>query len=129
MDDDYLASRVQSRSSIKKEGDHLGHGILRGATGLGMGVAKGVTGVVMSPMQEAGRDGIKGFVKGVGKGAIGAVVKPTVGLVDLAEELSTGLKNSASLIGAADGPLRRGPSAILPPPFLSIWIIPIGAKK
>ena len=44
----------------------------------------------MSPMQEATRDGFKGFVKGMGKGVIGAVVKPVAGVVDMAEELSTG---------------------------------------
>ena len=44
MDDDYLASRVQSRTTKQKaSGDNLGQGMLRGASGLGLGVAKGMS--------------------------------------------------------------------------------------
>jgi hypothetical protein len=34
-------------------------------------------------------------MRGMGKGLIGAVVKPTAGVLDLATDISTGIKHSA----------------------------------
>ena len=39
-------------------------------------------------------------MKGVGKGLLGAVVKPTAGVLDLATDLSTGIKATATQAGA-----------------------------
>eukprot|EP01048_Picozoa_sp_COSAG05_P012808 COSAG05_NODE_1312_length_5217_cov_2.233685_6_plen_333_part_00 len=61
---------------------------------------------VTSPMIEMNRQGgTRGMIAGVAKGIAGTVVKPTVGLLDLAEGVSTGLSNSASVfeVGEAAG--------------------------
>jgi vacuolar protein sorting-associated protein 13A/C len=43
----------------------------------------GVKGVVKKPVQGAKHDGTKGFFKGLGKGFLGLVGRPTSGIVDL----------------------------------------------
>lgn len=51
---------------------------------LTQGVFDGVTGVVTQPISGARNDGVGGFFKGLGKGAVGLVARPTAGLVDFA---------------------------------------------
>lgn len=48
------------------------------------GFVDGVTGVVTKPIDEAKKSGITGFFKGIGKGAVGLIARPTVGIVDFA---------------------------------------------
>lgn len=43
-----------------------------------------MTGVVTQPISGARNDGVGGFFKGLGKGAVGLVARPTAGLVDFA---------------------------------------------
>lgn len=44
----------------------------------------GVTGVVTKPVTGAREEGVEGFFKGLGKGAIGLLARPTAGVVDFA---------------------------------------------
>lgn len=44
----------------------------------------GVTGVFTKPISGAREEGTFGFFKGVGKGAVGLVARPTAGVVDFA---------------------------------------------
>ena len=46
------------------------------------GFYDGVTGVVMKPIKGAQEDGVEGFFKGLGKGAVGLFVRPVTGIVD-----------------------------------------------
>lgn len=48
------------------------------------GVVDGVTGVFTKPISGAKQQGIEGFFKGLGKGAVGLVTRPTAGVVDFA---------------------------------------------
>jgi hypothetical protein len=50
---------------------------------LGLGFFDGVTGLVKLPIQGAKDDGAKGFIKGVGRGVAGIVVKPSAGIYAL----------------------------------------------
>lgn len=43
-----------------------------------------MTGVVTKPVAGARDEGVEGFFKGLGKGAIGLVARPTAGVVDFA---------------------------------------------
>jgi vacuolar protein sorting-associated protein 13A/C len=43
-----------------------------------------VTGVVTKPISGAKKGGASGFVKGLGKGFLGLVTRPTGGIVDFA---------------------------------------------
>ena len=46
---------------------------------LGYGLFDGITGLVTQPIDGAKKEGIAGFVKGVGKGIGGIVLKPNAG--------------------------------------------------
>jgi hypothetical protein len=50
---------------------------------LGLGFFDGVTGLVKQSIQGAKDDGAKGFIKGVGRGVAGIVVKPAAGIYAL----------------------------------------------
>lgn len=44
----------------------------------------GVSGVIMKPISGAKQEGVEGFFKGVGKGVMGLVTRPTAGVIDFA---------------------------------------------
>ena len=48
---------------------------------------QGVAGVVLEPMRGAESGGAGGFVRGVGKGLAGLVVKPVAGVLDFAAQV------------------------------------------
>lgn len=61
---------------------------------LAQGFIDGVTGVVKAPMRGAARSGLEGFAKGLGKGLLGLLVKPMIGISDAATDVFIGLKSS-----------------------------------
>lgn len=48
------------------------------------GVVDGVTGVFTKPIEGAREQGVEGFFRGLGRGAVGLVARPTAGVVDFA---------------------------------------------
>jgi vacuolar protein sorting-associated protein 13A/C len=77
FDDEY----IEERQRLQRK-----RGFMIGVYSLGAGFVQGITGVMMAPIRGAQRDGIVGFVKGVGKGALGVVVKPVIGVLDFASQ-------------------------------------------
>ena len=79
----FKRKRLQILDSADSRG-HLKVGVLR----LGQGILNGVVGVVQQPLQGAysEENSVKGFVKGVGKGLIGAAIKPLTGAADFASQ-------------------------------------------
>eukprot|EP00979_Chaetoceros_neogracilis_P008148 scaffold1801_cov253-Chaetoceros_neogracile.AAC.5 len=69
-------------------------GVESGAGKLIRGLAEGVIGVVRAPMRGAEKRGVEGFAKGVGKGLLGLIVKPVIGISDAATDLMVGVKGS-----------------------------------
>lgn len=59
-------------------------------------VYSGVKGTVVMPFKGAREEGVKGFVKGAGKGTIGLVLKPISGLIDVVSVSSEGIRNHVS---------------------------------
>lgn len=57
---------------------------VQGGKNITGGIASGVSGIFTAPVTGAKREGMGGFFKGVGKGLVGAVVKPVVGVTDAA---------------------------------------------
>ena len=45
---------------------------------------EGVGGVFTKPISGAKQEGVEGFFKGVGKGVVGLVTRPTAGVIDFA---------------------------------------------
>ena len=55
----------------------------------------GVSGVVLKPISGAKQKGVEGFFKGVGKGVVGLVTRPTAGVIDFASGLFGAVKRYA----------------------------------
>ncbi len=98
-------------------------GVESGAVKLVRGVWDGVTGVVRAPLRGAERHGMEGFAKGVGKGLLGLLVKPMIGLSDAATDVMIGVQGSVEgkkLRGSRHAQVRPrrpmyGPDRILRP--------------
>lgn len=80
-------------------------GVESGAVKLMRGVWDGVSGVVRAPLRGAERHGVEGFAKGVGKGLLGLLVKPMIGLSDAATDVMIGVQGS---VEGKKGSLRGG---------------------
>lgn len=52
----------------------------------------GVCGVLVRPLQGAQKGGAGGFMKGLGRGAVGLVIRPVGGVVDFTSGLLTSVK-------------------------------------
>lgn len=59
------------------------------------GFVSGITGIVTKPIKGAQKEGAAGFFKGVGKGLVGAVARPTGGIIDMASSTFQGIKRAA----------------------------------
>ncbi|KAF7791866.1 hypothetical protein EIP86_002890 [Pleurotus ostreatoroseus] len=99
---------------------HAIYGVTAGAEAFATSVASGLEGVVVSvkiviavhahthmtqvkPIEGAESEGAKGFFKGIGKGLVGVVTKPVIGVFDLASNLSEGIRNTTTVF---DNPAR-----------------------
>ena len=71
---------------------------LRPIADLVLGVTLGVSGVVMSPYRGARKNGVKGFVKGTGRGVAGLVTKPIVGVLDMMTHGSQSIHDIAKTV-------------------------------
>uniref|UniRef100_A0A673CPI7 Vacuolar protein sorting 13 homolog A n=1 Tax=Sphaeramia orbicularis TaxID=375764 RepID=A0A673CPI7_9TELE len=92
MDEEYQQKR---RETMNKQPSSLREGLARGGKGLVSGFVSGITGIVTKPIKGAQKEGAAGFFKGVGKGLVGAVARPTGGIIDMASSTFQGIKRAA----------------------------------
>uniref|UniRef100_A0A668ANF6 Vacuolar protein sorting 13 homolog A n=1 Tax=Myripristis murdjan TaxID=586833 RepID=A0A668ANF6_9TELE len=92
MDEEYQQRR---REAMNKQPSSLREGLTRGGKGLVSGFVSGITGIVTKPIKGAQKEGAAGFFKGVGKGLVGAVARPTGGIIDMASSTFQGIKRAA----------------------------------
>jgi len=52
---------------------------------------------VTQPVKGAMQEGVGGFFKGLGRGVVGVVAKPTVGAIDFVTRTTEGIKNTTTL--------------------------------
>lgn len=52
----------------------------------------GATDIVVKPITGASSEGFEGFLKGLGRGTVSILVKPTLGVVDLAKYTMEGVR-------------------------------------
>lgn len=97
------AQRRDKAASLRADGGNVTvvDGLESGVVKLLRGVVEGVSGVVRAPMRGAEKRGVEGFAKGIGKGLLGLLVKPVIGLSDAATDVMIGVKGSIE--GAAEG--------------------------
>ncbi|KAF0982041.1 hypothetical protein FDP41_011902 [Naegleria fowleri] len=93
LDEDYQTKRKEA-NHLSKRPKHIGEGLVSGAQSLSMGLLEAGTGLFVKPIEGASKEGISGFLKGVGKGIIGMPVKPITGVLDFVYKTSEGLKNT-----------------------------------
>jgi hypothetical protein len=103
FDERFMREREERRAANQPV--HAGRGVLLGGLSVARGIAQGITGVITEPVRGAREGGVGGFFQGLGRGVVGVVVKPVVGVVDMASDLTAGVKNSTSI--QAPRPLPR----------------------
>lgn len=92
FDRDYAATRSAIYGGTHRSSKNLGQGLARGAKSLGHGISSGFTGLFRDPIRGAVANGPAGFLRGIGKGVVGGVLKPLTGALDMIAEPSIGLR-------------------------------------
>ena len=82
LDKEYQDQRRMSKSRNRPK--HALYGVTAGGNAFASSMASGIGGLARHPLQGAEKEGLPGFVKGVGKGFLGLATKPAIGAFDLA---------------------------------------------
>lgn len=82
---------LEMSSGTNSTGEHLKAGL----KGFGFGLLGGVTSIVKHTYAGAQNDGIQGFISGLGKGIVGTVTKPVIGVLDLASETANAVRETS----------------------------------
>ncbi|KIY71623.1 vacuolar protein sorting-associated protein 13 [Cylindrobasidium torrendii FP15055 ss-10] len=110
FDSEYQAKRRLNQRRNKPR--HAIYGVAAGGEALANSVASAMEGVVMKPIEGAESGGAFGFFKGVGKGMLGAVTKPVIGVFDLASNVSEGIRNTTTVFDRAERDRVRSPRLV-----------------
>ncbi|KAJ3800717.1 vacuolar protein sorting-associated protein 13 [Lentinula aff. detonsa] len=110
FDSEYQARRRMTQRRNKPK--HAIYGVTAGGEALASSVASAMEGVLMKPLEGAESEGAVGFFKGMGKGLVGAVTKPVVGVFDLASNVSEGIRNTTTVFDSPDRDRVRLPRLV-----------------
>ncbi|KAI8363865.1 hypothetical protein EDC96DRAFT_608831 [Choanephora cucurbitarum] len=88
---------------------HAIYGVTQGVGYFGTSVASGFAGLVKRPIEGAESGGVTGFVGGVGKGLVGAFTKPVVGFLDMASNITAGIRETTTVFEGGDLKRERLP--------------------
>ncbi|XP_071874811.1 vacuolar protein sorting 13D isoform X1 [Bombus fervidus] len=117
MDERHEEARQRIRANTAGSSDHL----VAGLKGFGFGLLGGVTSIFKQTYDGATNEGFPGFFAGFGKGVVGTITKPVVGVLDLATETATAVRETSRsahrTIPKRDRPPRvaSGSAGLLPP--------------
>ncbi|ORX96417.1 hypothetical protein K493DRAFT_329607 [Basidiobolus meristosporus CBS 931.73] len=95
LDQAFQDKRRMTRTRNKPR--HAFNGVTRGASSLATSFASGISGLVTQPIAGAEKGGLGGFFRGIGKGLVGVVTKPVVGVFDMANNVTEGIRNTTIL--------------------------------
>lgn len=95
LDKQFQDRRRMSRSRNRPK--HALYGVTAGANSFVSSLASGVGGLARKPLEGAEREGALGFFKGLGKGVVGVVTKPAIGVFDLASNVTEGIRNTTTV--------------------------------
>ncbi|KPM34288.1 Vacuolar protein sorting-associated protein 13 [Neonectria ditissima] len=110
-----LDKQFQDRRRITRARNrpkHALYGVAAGANSLLTSVASGVGGLARKPLEGAEQEGALGFFKGVGKGVLGLATKPAVGVLDMASNVSEGIRNTTTVFDGQELDRTRFPRFI-----------------
>jgi Vacuolar-sorting-associated 13 protein C-terminal/Autophagy-related protein C terminal domain len=94
LDRRYALKRDHGAHLRTQDDINVALGIGSGAQKLARGFLDGVSGVVKAPLRGAEKRGLEGFAKGVGKGLLGLLVKPIIGISDGFTDVMIGVKGT-----------------------------------
>lgn len=100
-----LDKQFQDRRRITRARNrpkHALYGVTAGANSFLTSVASGVGGLARKPLEGAEQEGALGFFKGIGKGVIGVATKPVIGVLDLASNVSEGIRNTTTVFDGSE---------------------------
>eukprot|EP00466_Bigelowiella_natans_P010647 jgi/Bigna1/73670/fgenesh1_pg.25_\ len=112
LDEKFARQRAMGLENEKPS--HALSGISAGVKALGRGVVGGVSGVVVDPVIGARRDGVGGFLGGIGKGMLGLVFKPATGAMDALTQVTEGVRNTTLLLEHKAKPIAISPPSSPP---------------
>ncbi|KAI9838258.1 MAG: hypothetical protein M1819_005525 [Sarea resinae] len=95
LDKEYQDQRRMSKSRNRPK--HALYGVTTGGNAFATSLASGVGGLARHPLEGAEKEGLQGFVKGVGKGFLGLATKPAIGAFDLASNVAEGVRNTTTV--------------------------------
>lgn len=113
---------LEVSSGTNSTGEHLRAGL----KGLGFGLLGGMTSIVKHTYVGAQTDGLHGFISGLGKGIVGTVTKPVIGVLDLASETANAVRERSKSSNRTLPDRKRLPRCVtgapggLLPPFSSV---------
>jgi vacuolar protein sorting-associated protein 13A/C len=107
FDEEYQAQRRLSQRRNRPR--HAIYGVTAGSEALATSVVSAMEGIVTKPIQGAETEGAIGFFKGIGKGLVGALTKPAVGVFDLASNVSEGIRNTTTVFDKPERDRVRPP--------------------
>jgi vacuolar protein sorting-associated protein 13A/C len=110
-----LDKQFQDRRRISRARNrpkHALYGVTAGANSFFTSVASGVSGLASKPLEGAEQEGALGFFKGVGKGVLGLATKPAVGVLDMASNVSEGIRNTTTVFDGSELDRARFPRFI-----------------
>ncbi|KAJ8084002.1 Vacuolar protein sorting-associated protein 13 [Marasmius tenuissimus] len=110
FDQEYQARRRMAQRRNRPR--HAIYGVTAGGEAFASSVASAMEGVLMKPIEGAESEGAVGFFKGMGKGIVGAVTKPVVGVFDLASNVSEGIRNTTTVFDNPDRDRVRLPRLV-----------------
>lgn len=112
LDDTHEETRQRIRKlQTGSSGEHL----VAGLKGLGFGILGGFTSLVKQTYEGASNDGFQGLIAGFGKGLVGTFTKPVVGVLDLATETASAVRDSSRSSIRQAPPRSRLPRCVLGP--------------
>ena len=89
-DDQEALDRQREKAALRashKPGT-MGEGLKLGFSRAGDNIMEGLRGAVHRPLEGARKDGVQGFFKGVGTGALGLLAKPVAGVMAIGEQFN-----------------------------------------
>ncbi|KAF2674902.1 vacuolar protein sorting-associated protein 13 [Microthyrium microscopicum] len=95
MDKEFQDKRRMSRNRNRPK--HVLYGITSGGNAFSSSLASGIGGLARHPLEGAEKEGVAGFMKGVGKGVLGMATKPAIGAFDLASSVAEGVRNTTTV--------------------------------
>ena len=120
-DNKFIQRQEEKRREMKMNNGGALAGFKAAGESVFSGFSSGLTGLVTAPLEETKKSGPMGFFVGVGKGIVGAAVKPVVGVTEGISSVATGINQQFS--NAVIVKHKRPPRALLRPDITSSDLI------